>query len=102
LQTEAPVLLIEEAIQAEIEPTAWNRCAVTEKAEQESLRALAEKMLAEIAMTANTKISIEIVCPPKHQGSAACAGPPGLPAPEPVVEQPKPKPVIIRRTHTRK
>ena len=38
LQTEAPVLLIEEAIQAEIEPTAWNRCDHIERAERESLR----------------------------------------------------------------
>jgi hypothetical protein len=30
--------LVEEAILAKIEPTAWKRCAVTEKAEQESLR----------------------------------------------------------------
>jgi hypothetical protein len=30
--------LVEKAIQAEIEPTAWKRCTVVEKAEQESLR----------------------------------------------------------------
>ena len=30
--------LVKEAIQAEIEPTAWNRCAAVEKAERESLR----------------------------------------------------------------
>jgi hypothetical protein len=30
--------LVEESIEAKIEPTAWNRCAVTEKAERESLR----------------------------------------------------------------
>jgi hypothetical protein len=30
--------LVDEAIQAEIEPLAWNRCAAVEKAERESLR----------------------------------------------------------------
>jgi hypothetical protein len=30
--------LVEKAIRAEIEPIAWHRCAVVEKAEQESLR----------------------------------------------------------------
>jgi len=30
--------LVDEAIRAEIEPVAWKRCAVVEKAEQESLR----------------------------------------------------------------
>jgi hypothetical protein len=32
--------LVEKAIKAEIEPTAWRRCAVVEKAERESLRAV--------------------------------------------------------------
>ncbi len=35
--------VVEEAIQAEIEPVAWNRCAVVEKAEQESLRHVLDK-----------------------------------------------------------
>ena len=30
--------LVDEAIRAEIEPIAWKRCAVIEKAERESLR----------------------------------------------------------------
>jgi hypothetical protein len=30
--------LVKKAIKAEIEPVAWNRCAVVEKAEQQSLR----------------------------------------------------------------
>src|SRR5262245_54129068 len=35
-----PPTLVERAIQAEIEPNAWNRCATVEKAERESLRTI--------------------------------------------------------------
>jgi len=35
--------LVEKAIRAEIEPEAWNRCAVVEKAERESLRHVLDK-----------------------------------------------------------
>src|SRR5262245_34905518 len=38
--------LVEEAIQEEIEPTAWERCAIVEKAEQDSLRTILDKWMS--------------------------------------------------------
>jgi hypothetical protein len=35
--------LVKEAIEAEIEPTAWERCAVVNRAEQESLRTILDQ-----------------------------------------------------------
>jgi hypothetical protein len=41
--------LVEKAIKAEIEPKAWNRCAIVEKAEQESMRTVLDSWKAQLA-----------------------------------------------------